>query len=85
MVAQQNRDVISHSIVHTTNSIGLSYKPFGLAGTQNNLGGRVSYNTVYNSLLSIDFGGVAGGRLDHNFIHDAKGEGIQTGRDDQHQ
>ena len=74
-----NKDVISHSTVHTTNAGGISYTPIGLIGTQNNLGGRVSYNTVYNSILNIDFGGVTGGRLDHNFIHDSKGEGVQTG------
>ena len=74
-----NRDVISHNTVHTTNSGGISYTPLGLAGTETNLGGRVSYNTVYSSILNIDFGGVTGGRLDHNFIHDSKGQGVQTG------
>lgn len=74
-----NREVISHNTVHTTNTGGISYTPLGLAGAQNNLGGRVSYNTVYNSILNIDFGGVTGGRLDHNFIHDSKGQGVQTG------
>lgn len=65
----------AHNVVHTTIAQGLLYN----GGAINNNGGRIAFNEAYDNQGNFFFGGVDGGRADHNYAHESYGEGIQIG------
>ena len=75
-----NHCVICGNFVSTTNSPGLNLtiNLYSHSIIRNN-GGRVSHNELTNNQSNIGFASIAGGMLDHNYIHKSYGQGIQLG------
>ena len=75
-----NHCVICGNFVSTTNGPGLNLT-INLSGRSilRNNGGRVSRNELINNQSNIGFASIAGGMLDHNYVHKSYGQGIQIG------
>ena len=79
---KENSCVACGNFVNTSNGPGIVYNASvnSVSGTPpQNTGGRVANNELTNNQLGIGFTATAGGMLDHNYIHDSYGEGMQIG------
>ena len=75
-----NRCLACGNFVSTTNSPGLNVtiNLYTRSLARNN-GGRVSRNELTNNQSNIGFTSIVGGMLDHNYVHESYGQGIQLG------
>ncbi|WP_128912395.1 right-handed parallel beta-helix repeat-containing protein [Granulicella sibirica] len=79
---KENSCLACGNFVNTSTAPGIVYNTslnFNAGSLPQNVGGRIANNELTNNQLGIGFTAISGGLLDHNYIHDSYGEGIQIG------
>lgn len=78
-----NNCVVCSSKIQTVTSAGLVYSAQGTLAFNGNVirinGGRIAGNEFTSNQGNIFFGDVAGGSVDHNYVHESYAEGLQLG------